>query len=57
MDDNDDDDNNNNNNNNIFYLCPELGCRIFLYLKFYFPSPFFPIDPFHFVNCLLSHSS
>ena len=31
--------------------------HIFLCLKFYFLSPFFPIDSFHVVNSLSSHSS
>ena len=41
-----------------FILCTEYQCfHIFLCLKFYFPSPFFAVEPFHVVNSLLSHSS
>ena len=46
-----------------FYLCifiyiSEYQCfHIFLCLKYYFPSPFFPVYPSHVVNSLLSHPS
>ena len=40
------------------YVCTKYQCfYIFLNIKFYFPSPFFPIDTFLTVNSLLSHSS
>ena len=39
----------------IIYLFAECQCfHIWLCLKFYFLSPFFPVDPFHVVNSLLS---
>ena len=43
---------------NNFYSCTEYQCfHMFLCIKFYFPSPFLPVDPFHVINSLLSHSS
>ena len=42
----------------IILLCTENQClHIFLCLKYFCPSPFFPVDPFHVVNSLLTHFS
>ena len=42
----------------IYYLCTKYQYfHIFLCLKFYFSSPFFPVDLFHVVNSLLCHSN
>ena len=42
--------------NNFLFMYRVIYFHIFLCLKFYFSSPFFPTDPLH-VNFLLSHSS
>ena len=38
----------------LFIYRAQMFFYIFLCLKFYFPSPFFPVDPFHVVNSLLT---
>ena len=46
------------NKYNYLYLCTKCRClNIFLYLKFYFSSPYFSVDHFHVINSLLSHLS
>ena len=42
----------------IYKLCTGYQCfHIFQFLKFHFSSPFFPVDSFHVVNSLISHTS